>query len=151
MHLEPTASVAGVMQVAIRVVEGAMHTAHTRNVPIGEIIDGYGVTTVAPPGGDVMTGMGRTNDAILYGGMVQLFVDCSDEEAKDLANKMPSNTSSDYGRPFGEIFKAYEYDFFKIDPMLFSPAKVIITNAKTGNSYTAGELNVAMLETSFGL
>ena len=149
--LTPTSSLAGVMQIAIRVLEVAMHKAHTLNFPMGKIIDGYGVTPVAPPGGDFMTGMGRTNDAILYGGMVQLFVDCSDEEAKDLANKMPSNTSSDYGRPFGEIFKAYEYDFFKIDPMLFSPAKVIITNAKTGNSYTAGELNVAMLETSFGL
>ena len=149
--LTPTSSLAGVMQIAIRVLEVAMHKAHVLNFPMEKIIDGYGVTPVAPPGGDFMTGMGRTNDAILYGGMVQLFVDCSDEEAEDLANKMPSNTSSDYGRPFGEIFKAYEYDFFKIDPMLFSPAKIIITNAKTGKSYTAGKLNEAMLKTSFGL
>ena len=149
--LTPTSSLAGVMQIAIRVLEVAMHKAHTLNFPMGKIIDGYGITPVAPPGGDFMTGMGRTNDAILYGGMVQLFVDCSDEEAEDLAIKMPSNTSSDYGRPFGEIFKAYEYDFFKIDPMLFSPAKIIITNAKTGKSYTAGKLNEVMLKTSFGL
>ena len=149
--LTPTSSLAGVMQIAIRVLEVAMHKAHVLNFPMEKIIDGYGVTPVAPPGGDFMTGMGRTNDAILYGGMVQLFVDCSDEEAEDLANKMPSNTSSDYGRPFGEIFKAYEYDFFKIDPMLFSPAKMIITNAKTGKSYTAGKLNEVMLKTSFGL
>ena len=149
--LTPTSSLAGVMQIAIRILEVAMHKAHVLNFPMEKIIDGYGVTPVAPPGGDFMTGMGRTNDAILYGGMVQLFVDCSDEEAEDLANKMPSNTSSDYGRPFGEIFKAYEYDFFKIDPMLFSPAKIIITNAKTGKSYTAGKLNEVMLKTSFGL
>ena len=139
------------MQIASRVLEVAMHKAHTLHFPMDKIIDGYGVTPVAPPGGDFITGMGRTNDAILYGGMVQLFVDCTDDKAKDLAHKMPSNTSSDYGRPFGEIFKAYEYDFFKIDPMLFSPAKVIITNAKTGQSYTAGELNQALLNTSFGL
>ena len=149
--LTPTSSLAGVMQIAIRVLEVAMHKAHTLNFPMGKIIDGYGVTPVAPPGGDFMTGMGRTNDAILYGGMVQLFVDCNDEEAEDLANKMPSNTSSDYGRPFGEIFKTYEYDFFKIDPMLFSPAKIIITNVKTGKNFTAGKLNEAMLKTSFGL
>jgi methenyltetrahydromethanopterin cyclohydrolase len=149
--LTPTSSLAGVMQIAIRVLEVAMHKAHTLNFPMGKIIDGYGVTPVAPPGGDFMTGMGRTNDAILYGGMVQLFVNCNDEEAEDLANKMPSNTSSDYGRPFGEIFKTYEYDFFKIDPMLFSPAKIIITNVKTGKNYTAGKLNEAMLKTSFGL
>jgi methenyltetrahydromethanopterin cyclohydrolase len=64
---------------------------------------------------------------------------------------MPSNTSSDYGRPFAEIFKSYEYDFFKIDPMLFSPAKVTVTNGTTGNSFTAGELNKELLTLSFGL
>jgi len=149
--LTPTSSLAGVMQIAIRVLEVAMHKAHTLHFPMDKIIDGFGVTPVAPPGGDFITGMGRTNDAILYGGMVHLFVNATDDEARDLAEKMPSNTSSDYGRPFGEIFKAYEYDFFKIDPMLFSPAKVIITNAKTGKSFTAGELNSALLTTSFGL
>lgn len=149
--LTPTASLAGVMQIAIRVLEVAMHKAHTLHFPMEKIIDGYGVTPVAPPGGDFMTGMGRTNDAILYGGMVQLFINGTDEEAQDLAEKMPSNTSSDYGRPFAEIFKAYEYDFFKIDPMLFSPAKVIVTNAKTGKSFTSGELNQELLSLSFDL
>lgn len=149
--LTPTSSLAGVMQIAIRVLEVAMHKAHTLHFPMDKIIDGMGVTPVAPPGGDFMTGMGRTNDAILYGGFVHLFVKATDDEAKDLAEKMPSNTSSDYGRPFAETFKSYEYDFFKIDPMLFSPAKVIVTNANTGKSYTAGELNKVMLATSFGL
>jgi methenyltetrahydromethanopterin cyclohydrolase len=149
--LTPTSSLAGVMQIAIRVLEVAMHKAHTLHFPMDKIIDGYGVTPVAPPGGDFMTGMGRTNDAILFGGMVHLFIDGSDEEAKELAEKMPSSTSSDYGRPFAEIFKSYEFDFFKIDPMLFSPAKVIVTNAKTGNSFSAGELNQELLAFSFGL
>lgn len=148
--LTPTTSLAGVMQIAIRVLEVAMHKAHTLHFPLEKIVDGYGTTPVAPPGGDFMMGMGRTNDAILYGGSVHLFVDASDDEAQQLAEKMPSNTSSDYGRPFGEIFKAYEYDFFKIDPMLFSPAKVIVTNIQSAKSFTAGELNVALLEKSFG-
>ncbi len=149
--LTPTSSLAGVMQIAIRVLEVAMHKAHTIHFPMDKILDGFAVTPVAPPGGDFMTGMGRTNDAILYGGMVHLFVNATDEEAEDLAKKMPSNTSSDYGRPFGEIFKSYEYDFFKIDPMLFSPAKVIVTNANTGKSFTTGELNKTLLTDSFGL
>ncbi len=149
--LTPTTSLAGVMQIAIRVLEVAMHKAHTLHFPMGKIVDGFGVTPVAPPGGDFMTGMGRTNDAILYGGLVHLFVRATDDEAKDLADKMPSNTSSDYGRPFGEIFKSYDYDFFKIDPMLFSPAKVMITNTQTGNSFIAGALNPELLAASFGL
>jgi methenyltetrahydromethanopterin cyclohydrolase len=149
--LTPTSSLAGVMQIAARVLEVAMHKAHTLHFPMDKIIDGFAVTPVAPPGGDFMTGMGRTNDAILFGGFVHLFVESTDEEAQDLAEKMPSNTSSDYGRPFAEIFKAYEYDFFKIDPMLFSPAKVTVTNAKTGKSFTAGEMNQELLNLSFGL
>jgi methenyltetrahydromethanopterin cyclohydrolase len=149
--LTPTTSLAGVMQIAIRVLEVAMHKAHTLHFPMDKIVDGFAVTPVAPPGGDFMKGMGRTNDAILYGGTVHLFVDATDEEAQDLADKMPSNTSSDYGRPFGEIFKSYEYDFFKIDPMLFSPAKVIVTSTKSGKSFTAGELNAELLTLSFGL
>ena len=149
--ITPTSSLAGVMQIAIRVLEVAMHKAHTLHFPMDKIIDGYGVTPVAPPGGDFITGMGRTNDAILYGGMVQLFVKSTDDEAKDLAEKLPSSTSSDYGRPFGELFKSYDYDFFKVDPMLFSPAKVIVTNANTGKSFTAGELNKKLLTQSFGL
>jgi len=149
--LTPTSSLAGVMQIAIRVLEVAMHKAHTLHFPMDKIIDGFGTTPVAPPGGDFMTGMGRTNDAILFGGMVHLFVNATDDEAQDLAEKLPSNTSSDYGRPFGEIFKSYDFDFFKVDPMLFSPAKVIVTNANTGKSFTAGELNPELLTTSFGL
>lgn len=149
--LTPTSSIAGVMQIAIRVLEVAMHKAHTLHFPMEKIIDGFGVTPVAPPGGDFMTSMGRTNDAILYGGLAHLFVKSTDEEAQDLAEKLPSNTSSDYGRPFGEVFKSYDYDFFKVDPMLFSPAKVIVTNANTGKSFTAGELNQQLLTTSFAL
>ena len=149
--LTPTASIAGVMQIAIRVLEVAMHKAHELHFPLEKIVDGYGVTPVAPPGGDFMTAMGRTNDAILFGGQVQLFVNASDDEAKALAEKMPSNTSSDYGRPFAEIFKSYDYDFFKVDGMLFSPGKVIVTNVNTGKSFSAGELNQALLNQSFSL
>ncbi|AFJ02913.1 N(5),N(10)-methenyltetrahydromethanopterin cyclohydrolase [Methylophaga frappieri] len=149
--LTPTTSLAGVMQIAIRVLEVALHKAHTLHFPLEKIVDGFGTTPVAPPGGDFMTAMGRTNDAILYGGTVHLFVNASDDEAQQLAESMPSNTSSDYGRPFGEIFKSYEYDFFKIDPMLFSPARVIITNQQSGKSFTAGELNSKLLHQSFGL
>lgn len=149
--LTPTSSLAGVMQIAIRVLEVAMHKAHTLHFAMDKIIDGFGVTPVAPPGGDFITSMGRTNDAILYGGMVHLFVDATDDEAQDLAEKLPSNTSSDYGRPFGEVFQSYDFDFFKVDPMLFSPAKVIVTNTNTGRSFTAGELNQELLTISFGL
>jgi methenyltetrahydromethanopterin cyclohydrolase len=40
-------------------------------------------------------------------------------------------------------------DFYKIDPLLFSPAKVTITNLETGRSFFAGDFNESLLEQSF--
>jgi methenyltetrahydromethanopterin cyclohydrolase len=41
-------------------------------------------------------------------------------------------------------------DFYQIDPLLFSPAKVAITNLTTGNSYFAGAFDEDILNQSFG-
>ena len=86
-----------------------------------------------------------------FAGLVQLYVNCEDGMARDLADKLPSSASRDYGRPFGEIFKSYEYDFFKIDPMLFSPARVMVSALHSGNSFIAGRLDPGLLEVSFGV
>jgi methenyltetrahydromethanopterin cyclohydrolase len=64
--------------------------------------------------------------------------------------KAPSNASSSYGKPFIEIFKEANYDFYKIDPNLFAPAKIVISNAKTGNTFKNGEINSEALAKSFG-
>ena len=77
-------------------------------------------------------------------------MNCGDDAAQELANKLPSSTSSDYGRPFKEIFKAVNYDFYKIDPMLFSPARVTISSLKTGHSFHGGKIDLQLLNHSFG-
>jgi methenyltetrahydromethanopterin cyclohydrolase len=64
---------------------------------------------------------------------------------------MPSSTSNDYGKPFADIFKEYEYDFFKIDANLFSPSKVIISNMKTGNTFISGKIDNELMKKSFGI
>ena len=94
--------------------------------------------------------MGRTNDAIIYGGIVQLFVTGPDQEANDLATRLPSGTSPDYGRPFAEIFEAAKGDFYAIDPLLFSPAQVIVTALDSGRSHRAGAIDEALVDRSFG-
>ena len=101
------------------------------------------------PRKDDLVAIGRTNDAILFGGSVQLWVNSDDAEAENLAKKLPSNTSSDYGKPFAEVFGHYG-DFFKIDPLLFSPAMVTVNNLTTGNSFSAGMINHDLLNRSFG-
>ena len=147
----PTSSLEGCVQVVGRVLEVALHKAHELHFPLENIIDGSGSAPVCPPHPDFVKAMGRTNDAILFAGQVQLFVKGSDEDAEKLAIALPSSTSKDYGKPFAEIFKACNYDFFKIDGMLFSPASVIVTNMETGNSYRAGKLDNVLLDQSFGL
>ncbi|MDP2901606.1 MAG: methenyltetrahydromethanopterin cyclohydrolase [Methylovulum sp.] len=146
----PTNSLAGCVQVVGRVLEVAMHKAHALHFPLENIIDGTGSAPICPPHPDFVQAMGRTNDAILFAGLVHIFVKGTDEAAEKLANGLPSSTSKDYGKPFAQIFKEYEYDFFKIDAMLFSPASVIVTAVESGNSFRAGRLDNELLNLSFG-
>ena len=148
--LTPNHSLAGTTQVVARVLEVAMHKAHALGFPLQDIIDGSGSAPLSPPSPEFVTGMGRTNDAILYGGHVQLYVNGSDEDARDLAERLPSSASRDYGKPFAEVFKAYNYDFFEIDPMLFSPAQVTVSCLESGNSFHAGAIDEQILNHSFG-
>jgi methenyltetrahydromethanopterin cyclohydrolase len=148
--LTPTRSLAGSFQVVARVLEVALHKVHALHFDLSLVVDGMAAAPFAPPAKDFVTGMGRTNDAILYGGQVHLFVKGDDEAAKNLAEKLPSGTSADYGKPFAEIFKSVKYDFYKIDPMLFAPAQVIVTNMESGNTFRAGKIDEKLLDISFG-
>ena len=149
--ITPTSSIAGNIQVVSRVLEVALHKAHELKFPMNEIIEGFGSSPIPPTSPDFLTAMGRTNDAIIFAGITQLYVNTSDDNANELCLKMPSSTSNDYGKPFADIFKDYEYDFFKIDANLFSPSKVIISNMKTGNTFISGKIDNALMKKSFGI
>lgn len=148
--LTPTRSLAGGVQIVARVLEVALHKAHELGFPLADIVDGTGSAPLSPPARDFIAAMGRTNDAILFGGEVHLFVSGTDDQAEQLARELPSGASRDYGRPFAEVFAAYEYDFFRIDPMLFSPARVHVTALESGHTYHAGRFDEPLLERSFG-
>jgi methenyltetrahydromethanopterin cyclohydrolase len=147
--LTPTTSIAGVVQIVGRVLEVALHKAHTLHFPLNNIVSGSGLAVLPPVAKDFMTAMGRTNDAILFGGDVSLQVKGSDDAAAELAKNLPSSASKDYGKTFAEVFKFYNMDFYKIDPFLFSPAKVTVTNVDTGNVFEAGQLNADLINLSF--
>lgn len=148
--LTPTRSLAGVLQVVARSLEVALHKVHALGFPLEQVVDGMGSAPLPPPAPDFITAMGRTNDAILFGGQVHLFVRGSDEEVEELARRLPSSASQDYGRPFAQVFADYGYDFFRIDPMLFSTAQVAVTALDSGRTFHAGHLDTALLEQSFG-
>jgi methenyltetrahydromethanopterin cyclohydrolase len=100
--------------------------------------------------GDDIKALGRTNDAVLYGGQVHLTVDADDDDAlRALVERLPATASADYGEPFGKVFKDAEYDFYKIDPLLFSPGQITLTSTGSGRSFEAGKVNLEVLERSF--
>jgi methenyltetrahydromethanopterin cyclohydrolase len=117
--------------------------------PLERIVDGIGAAPLCPPHPDFVTAMGRTNDAIIFAGQIQLYVTGPADEARTLAHKLPSKTSRDYGRPFSEIFRQAKGDFYAIDPMLFSPAKITVTALESGESFQSGEIDLELLDASF--
>lgn len=145
----PTQSLAGSTQVVARVLEVALHKAHTVGFDLHAIVDGIGSAPLSPPHPDFIKAMGRTNDAIIYGGRVQLFVDADDADAKQLAEQLPSTTSSDHGAPFADIFARVNGDFYKIDGALFSPAEAIVTSIRSGATYRGGRLEPTLVDASF--
>jgi methenyltetrahydromethanopterin cyclohydrolase len=146
----PTQSLAGTTQIVARVLEVALHKANDLKFPLDNILEGIASAPLPAPHPDFLTAMGRTNDAIIYGGLVQLFVRGSSTDARTFAERLPSITSRDYGKPFADIFKAFKGDFYAIDPLLFSPAEAIVTAIETGETFRAGGRDVALLERSLG-
>lgn len=145
----PTSSLAGNVQVVARVLEVALHKAHELHFPLENILDGVGLAPICPPAPEFVQAMGRTNDAIIFGGRVQLYVTGPASDAKDLAEKLPSGTSKDYGTPFAKIFERVNGDFYAIDPMLFSPAMVSVTAMETGETFVGGKIDDIALGQSF--
>ena len=145
----PTASVPGGVQIAARVVETALHKLHELDFDVRRILSGYGSCPLPPVAGDDMKAIGRTNDAVLYGGQVHLTVDADDDALSALVEQLPASASKDYGEPFGKVLKDAEFDFYKIDPLLFSPAQIRLTNVESGRSFEAGQVNLEVLERSF--
>lgn len=143
--LTPTSSLAGTTQVVARVLEVALHKAHVLGYALGDIVEGVASAPLPAPSADGIVAMGRTNDAILYGGRVHLTVRGDDAASRRLALLLPSRNSRDYGRSFAEIFKEVEYDFYKIDGALFAPAEVWVSNLDSGNTWHAGALNMEVL------
>jgi methenyltetrahydromethanopterin cyclohydrolase len=143
--LTPTSSAAGTAQIVGRVLEVALHKAHVLGFPLANIFSGSATAPLPPPVAAGGEAMGRTNDAILYGGQVHLVVEGSDDEIRDLARRLPSINSRDHGRPFAEIFRDYEYDFYKIDAELFAPSEVWVSSRASGMTWHAGRTDLDLL------
>jgi methenyltetrahydromethanopterin cyclohydrolase len=147
--IAPTASLAGGMQIVARSIETGLHKMDTLGFDVRKVVSASGVAPLPPVAKSDMRAIGRTNDAVLYGAHSRYTVRAEDEELASLAERLPSSSSADYGTPFYDIFKRYDNDFYKIDPLLFSPAEVWLTSVSSGRTFHAGRVNAAVLKASF--
>jgi methenyltetrahydromethanopterin cyclohydrolase len=145
----PTASLAGGVQVAARIVETALHKLHEVEFDVRRVVSGFGTCPLPPVARTDPEAIGRTNDAVLYGGQVELTVDAPDDELEAIVGRVPSSASKDHGEPFGRVLERADWDFYKIDPLLFSPAEVRLVSTKSGRSFRAGGVELDVLERSF--
>lgn len=144
-----TASIVGSLQIAARVVETGLHKLTELGFDVKKVLSGFGTSPLAPVADGDLKAIGATNDCILYGGRVWYTVDCDDGDIENILDRIPSNSSRDYGKPFFELFQEYK-DFYAIDPMLFSPAEVFLNNVHSGRLFRAGEVNGSLLNGIFG-
>lgn len=144
-----TASIAGGLQVVARSVETCLHKLFELEFDVGRIRAAIGSAWLPPVPRDDLEAIGRTNDSILYGGEVVLWIEGDDESIHQVGRQVPSCASKDYGEPFREVFRRYGGDFYAIDPMLFSPARVVFNNLTTGSWLQFGRTDPELLARSF--
>jgi methenyltetrahydromethanopterin cyclohydrolase len=148
LAIAPTASPAGGVQIVARMIETGLHKMDTLGFDVKRVTGAMGTAPLAPTARNDIRAVGRTNDCILYGGQARYTVRAEDHELAELAKHLPASASPDYGTPFYDIFQRYDNDFYKIDPMLFSPAEVWLTSATSGRTFHAGRLNPDVLRVS---
>lgn len=143
----PTASIVGAVQISGRIIETSIFKMNEIGYDPKLIVSAAGRCPISPILENDLKAMGSTNDSMMYYGSVFLTVKKYDEILKNV----PSCMSRDYGKPFYEIFKAANYDFYKIDPNLFAPAQIVVNDISTGKTYVHGKLNADVLFKSYQL
>jgi len=87
----PTSSLAGNLQVVARSIETALHKLFELGFAMSRVVSGTGSAPLPPVAADDLTGIGRTNDAILYGVRVTLWVTGDDASLAEIGPCVPSS------------------------------------------------------------
>jgi methenyltetrahydromethanopterin cyclohydrolase len=136
----PTASQAGTLQVVARSAETAMHKLTELGFDLRRVESALGAAPLPPVARNDFEAMGRTNDAVLYGAEVTLWVRGDQESLMAVGPQIPSIASPDHGTSFAELFRRYDRDFYRMDPKLFGPATVTLCNLDTGQTLRFGNV-----------
>ena len=149
----PTSSLVGSIQISGRVVEnGTYKMLEFLHFDVNKVKHAAGIAPIAPVDPDGLKAMGKTNDAVLFGGRTYYYIESEEgDDVRSMAEKLPSSASAGYGKPFFDVFKEAEFDFYKIDKSMFAPAEVVINDLRTGEIFRTGYVNNELLMKSFGL
>jgi methenyltetrahydromethanopterin cyclohydrolase len=156
-----TTSLAGATQVSGRIVETGLHKLERLELDPLAVKHAWGYAPIVPVHPDSGESMGRTNDAILYGGVTNYTVDYEDEQKlESIVKQAPSSASkmlqeakklAGENPRFMDIFREAGFDFYKIDTNIFAPAMVAITNKRTGKTFKAGTVDYGVMKKSLGI
>ena len=145
----PTACLVGSVQISARIVEVGVHKMHELKYDPWKIKKGKGIAPIAPIAKNDSKAMGVTNDCILFAGDTYYEIEPADgDDLAEMVKNVPSSTSEQYGTPFYKLFKSVGFDFYKVDPLLFSPSKISVKDLKSGKEYSAGKLDPDVLKQS---
>ena len=95
-------------------MEVAIHKIHELKFPLDKILYGFATAPIPPVAHDFISGMGRTNDAIIYGGRVSICIEGDEDEIIKLSKDLPSFNSKDFESLLNKS-SDYDKDFYKID------------------------------------
>jgi methenyltetrahydromethanopterin cyclohydrolase len=141
-----TASLVGSVNMAARAAELAVFRLSELGYDPLDIVSTSASAPVSPVAGSEEAAIGRTNDALAYGGRAHVVV----REEFDRFSEVTSTASEEYGRPFVDIFEGADWDLYKVPESIFAPAEVTI-DVLGGETYHYGKRDEELLESSFGL
>ena len=141
-----TGSMVGSVSIAARAAELAAFRLSDLGYDPLDLVSASASAPVAPGSPDEATAIGRTNDALAYGGRVYLRV----REEFDRFDEVVSVAGDDYGTTFEEIFDDADWEFEELPTGLFAPAQVTVDVAN-GPTRVFGRTDDDVLAESFDL
>ncbi len=139
-------SIAGSVNIASRAAELAVFRLFELGYDPRDVLSVSGSAPIAPVSYDEGVAMGRTNDALAYGGKVHLTV----RDEFDRFDELPSTAADEYGTPFEDIFAENDWDFSQVPVSAFAPAQVTV-DVVDGSTRVFGETDEDLLAESFDL
>ncbi len=147
----PTSSLVGSIQISGRALEcGVYKMFEVMEFDVTKITYAAAITPITPVDPDSVKAMGKTNDAIIFGGRAYYYIEPDEGESlEELAANLPSSASDNYGKSFLELFEEANHDFYNMPKEVFAPAQVIVNDMVTGQMYHTGFIDLERLKKSF--